>query len=111
MYKPRTSSEEGISTTGFDWQRGTVGCSFGRLCPIKEVSWREPVGRCLRYSFQVGYHLGTYKHRTPSEEGTLATELDWQGGTTSGSGGVGLRRGTIPQLSVSPTHRQVRESL
>jgi len=40
----------------------------------------------LSFSSGVSY-LKTYKHRTPSEEETSVTELDWQMKTANGSFG------------------------
>ena len=88
MYKHRIPSEEGTSTTVYrvGLAGGTANGSFRWLCPINRG---EPEGahrRMFALSFSSGgSHLRTYKHKTPSEEGTSAMELDWRGGTVSGS--------------------------
>jgi len=62
-----------------------------------------------------GSHLQMYKHRTPSDEGTSATDLDWQGGTASDSSngytqlrGVGRRE---PVDGCLYYHSQVRDPI
>jgi len=39
-----TPSKEGTSATKLDWHRRIATSSFGLLCPINGMSWRESVG-------------------------------------------------------------------